>query len=486
VTSADSASISTVVLIRPGSVTHTFDTDQRLVELTFRQSGGALAVDAPANGNIAPPGYYMLFLVNDRGVPSVASFVRLPSPSEDSQAPTAPGVLTATGGMGIATLGWNAATDNKAVVAYHVHRANAAGFTPTLANRIAQTTVTTHVDAGIQAGSYFYVVTAQDAAGNVSVPSNEAAAAVTADISPPVVAITSPAPDVTVSGTVSVAASAGDDVAVAGVQFLVDDVNLGVEDTAAPFSVSWNSVGSTNGLHALSASARDSGGNRTRSESVTVLVSNTAPPPVGLVAAYNFDQGSGVTAADLSGNGNTGTITGAQWTTGGHSGGALSFNGIDNWVTVNDTASLGLTVGMTLEAWIFPTAAANWRSAILKERPDGLAYALYSSNDGGLPDGYVRVGGDMAATGGAPLPLNSWTHVALTYDGATLRLFANGVQAAARSVGGPIEGSRGAPLRFGGNAVWGEFFAGRLDDVRIYNRSLTAAEIQRDMVTPVQ
>ena len=55
----------------------------------------------PSNRNDVPPGYYMLFIVNGQGVPSVASFVRFPAPYEDSTAPSAPTNLTATGGAGI-------------------------------------------------------------------------------------------------------------------------------------------------------------------------------------------------------------------------------------------------------------------------------------------------------------------------------------------------------------------------------------------------
>jgi len=73
----DAASISSVVLVRNGSVTHAFDMDQRLVGLSFTAGSGAMTVTAPPNGNIAPPGYYMLFLVNGSGVPSVANFVQL-------------------------------------------------------------------------------------------------------------------------------------------------------------------------------------------------------------------------------------------------------------------------------------------------------------------------------------------------------------------------------------------------------------------------
>jgi len=77
VSTPDAASIASVALIRTGAVTHSFDQNERFVPLTFTQTSGGLTVTTPANANIAPPGYYMLFIVNSAGVPSIAPFVQL-------------------------------------------------------------------------------------------------------------------------------------------------------------------------------------------------------------------------------------------------------------------------------------------------------------------------------------------------------------------------------------------------------------------------
>lgn len=77
VTTPNAADIGSVMLIRPGSTTHQVDTDQRALPLTFTAGSGQLTMRTPANGNIAPPGHYMLFIVNRSGVPSVARWVRL-------------------------------------------------------------------------------------------------------------------------------------------------------------------------------------------------------------------------------------------------------------------------------------------------------------------------------------------------------------------------------------------------------------------------
>jgi Domain of unknown function (DUF1929)/Carboxypeptidase regulatory-like domain len=73
----DVNSIAKVSWIRLGSVTHTFNQDQRFVPLTFSKVAGGLNVTFPANGNVSPPGYYMLFILNSNGVPSIAKILRI-------------------------------------------------------------------------------------------------------------------------------------------------------------------------------------------------------------------------------------------------------------------------------------------------------------------------------------------------------------------------------------------------------------------------
>ena len=276
VSTPDAASIASVALIRTPAVTHAFDQNQRFMRLSFTQSGGSLTVQAPANANLVPPGYYMLFLVNTNGVPSVASFVRFPAPYEDLQPPTPPTSLAATGGTGQVSLTWTSSTDNVGVARYDVYRSTTSGFTPSLTNRIAQPTGTSYTDLGLTAGTYYYRVKAQDAAGNLSSASNEATATAMADTTSPSVAVSAPAAGATVSGQVQVSATASDNVAVAGVQFKLDGANLGVEDTSAPYTTSWDTTVSSNGAHSLSALARDAAGNQTLSGSVTVTVQNTS------------------------------------------------------------------------------------------------------------------------------------------------------------------------------------------------------------------
>ncbi|CRK59608.1 Cytochrome c551/c552 [Alloactinosynnema sp. L-07] len=401
--------------------------------------------------------------------------------SGDTTAPTAPTGLTAAGSLGTATLSWTASTDNVAVTGYDIHRATTAGFTPSAANKVATSTTTGHTDQGLTAGTYYYRVIARDGAGNGSAPSNEASATVTADTTPPSVSISTPAAGSQLSGIVQVMASAADSGGVAGVQLRLDGQPLGGEDTVSPYGTTWDTRISTNGTHVLTAVARDVAGNTATSAPINVTVTNTEPPPGAPVASYNFNEGTGPTLTDRTGKGHTGTITGASWSPAGKTGGALSFDGVNDLVTIADANDLDLTNAMTLEGWVRPSAGADWRTVLMKERPSGLSYSLYSDNGAGRPSAYVRLlTADDSATGPSALPQNAWSHVAMTFDGATIRLYVNGVQVTSAAAPGSVAASTGA-LRIGGNSVWGEYFGGLIDDVRVYNRVLTATEIGADM-----
>ena len=234
-----------------------------------------------------------------------------------------------------------------------------------------------------------------------------------------------------------------------------------------------NAPPQSNGGNAYTFSSWSDGG----AQSHGIVVPNTnqsyiatfqasAGPP-NLAGAWAFNEGLGTTAADASGNGNTGAIGTASWITTGKFGNGLSFNGTTARVTVPDSNSLDLTTGMTLEAWVYPTAGGNWRDVIYKG-PDDIYY-LEGSSTGGPP----AVGGTFASplAGASALPLNTWSHVAGTYDGTTLRLYVNGVQVSSRPLATQIATSTGA-LSIGGDALYGQYFAGRIDEIRIYNTAL--------------
>jgi hypothetical protein len=205
---------------------------------------------------------------------------------------------------------------------------------------------------------------------------------------------------------------------------------------------------------------------------------------LGPVAAWGFNDGGGGTAADASGNGNAGTLVNGPTWTAGRNGGALLFDGVDDRVRVSDSPSLDLTTSATFEAWVYPTGPlTGWRTILQKEVD---AYFLHASSDtanrpatGGTLNGVC-----CTNVYGPALAVNTWTHLAATYDGVRMKLFINGVQATSKLASGPYQGNA-SPLWIGGNAIYGEHFKGKIDDIRVYNRALTAAEIKQDMAQPL-
>jgi len=402
----------------------------------------------------------------------------------DGTPPTAPSNLGATASGSSVNLSWSAATDNIGVTLYDVYRGTSSGFTPTAANRIAQPTGTSYTDTNLTNGTYYYKVTAEDGAGNVSAASNEASATVTvADTTPPTVSITAPSSGATVSGVITVSANAGDDQGVAGVQFKVDGQNLGTEDLAGPYTVSWDTRTLLNGSHTLTAVARDAAGNTTTAAAVTVTVSNTGSS-AGLTAAYAFDEGSGTAALDASGNFNTATAVNATWAT-GQFGGAVSLGGTNSEV---DPPALGTfyRTGFTFEAWVYKQTT---------KLDVGIVGTWVGNQGGGAMLWSDHLTGDYRLALGTNLSnyidsgrtptVGQWQFVAGTYDGTTARIYVDGVQAASAPFTGSIGNSNTWRIGAYGSPAGG-FFDGKIDNVRIYNRALSPAEIQSDMTSRLQ
>jgi hypothetical protein len=135
---------------------------------------------------------------------------------------------------------------------------------------------------------------------------------------------------------------------------------------------------------------------------------------------------------------------------------------------------------MTLEAWVFPTQlTGNWDDVIYKGDDN---YYLAADSTSGKPATRSTSAGALFGTGA--LTTNAWTHLAGTYDGTTLRLYVNGVQVSSRAQTGAIAVSTN-PLQIGGDTLYGQYFQGRIDEIRVYNRALSAAQIQSDMNTPI-
>src|SRR5205823_3484653 len=218
------------------------------------------------------------------------------------------------------------------------------------------------------------------------------------------------------------------------------------------------------------------------------VVISVVDPASTLVAAYGFEEGSGATVGDVSGHGNVGSISGATWTAGGRFGKALSF-GAGSLMTVANSASLNLTNSMTLEAWVYPTTlGSSWMNLIMKPLGDPAAanpcFVMQGSTPlGSVPSLFISSASSNLQAPSA-LALNKWSHLVGTYDGATVRLYVNGALVASRAQTGAMATSTD-PLTIGGNVFSGQNWSGLIDEVRIYNRALSASEIQTDMNAPV-
>ena len=138
----------------------------------------------------------------------------------------------------------------------------------------------------------------------------------------------------------------------------------GGEDTTSPYSVSWDTTTVPNGVHTIIARARDTSGNTGDSLPVSVTVSNTQL--AGLVAAYSFDEGTGTTANDSSGQANTATLNnGVAWVAGQH-GKAASFDGVNDYITIPNSASTNISGNaLTLSMWINPQPLASGDSVVI-------------------------------------------------------------------------------------------------------------------------
>jgi hypothetical protein len=482
ITSPNAGDISKVTLSTLGSVTHTADWNQHFMELPFTQNGDTLSITMPANANIAPENYYMLFVVNSSGVPSQAKIIKLGTP--DTTAPTITNVQHSAVSGTSATVSWT--TNEQADTQIEYGTTTAYGSSTTLDT--TQTTAHSQTLSGLTTNTlYHYRVKSRDGSGNLAVSGDNTFTTTAPDTTAPTVSITAPSNNATISGSLTITANASDNVGVSGVQFKLDGTNLGSEDTSSPYSTAWDTTTVSNGNHTLTVVARDAASNTTTSSTITVNVQNTSGSG-GLVAAYNFNEGAGSAVSDASGNNNIGSIFQATWSGAGKYGGALSFDGTNDYVSINDSNSLDLTNRMTLEAWIKPTANSGWRTVLMKENGSELAYGMYARESSNRPSGWIRPnptsGSSKTVTGTSALPLNAWTHLVTTYDGTNLRLYINGTLNKTTAITGTMYTSSN-PLKIGGNSMWGEYYAGLIDEVRVYNRALTQSEIQADMNLPL-
>ncbi len=205
-----------------------------------------------------------------------------------------------------------------------------------------------------------------------------------------------------------------------------------------------------------------------------------ATPPGNLLAHWPFDEGTGTTAADVSGNGHHGTTSGATWTS-GQLAGALFFDGIDDYLDVSSlsSASSELSVTAWLNAESFGATDARVISNSTGTQESDHDFMVSTISNGGEIRLRLRLrtgGTTKTLIGNAPVEAGQWTHVALSYDGAMLRLYQDGSDVGSMGMTGDV-GDVALVTHVGRNPDGYGPFHGRIDDVRVYAVGLDRAQV---------
>lgn len=209
-----------------------------------------------------------------------------------------------------------------------------------------------------------------------------------------------------------------------------------------------------------------------------------------LVHHWEFEEGTGTTAADSAGA-NPGAISGATWSSDGVRSSFLTFNG-----TTSDIVNPALTLAahsdtstFTWAVWVLNSTAANNNDVIIGNRRDGTGAEFtprqFTKVTVRQAEWHVNANGNdnLAWTqgSGTPLeiPVGTWTHLAVVKDGTTLTTYENGVQTGTKTLAESLASTSAMPFFIGGDAGSNdsEHFAGGIDDVRIYSTALDASEI---------
>src|SRR5208282_2920375 len=204
----------------------------------------------------------------------------------------------------------------------------------------------------------------------------------------------------------------------------------------------------------------------------TPIVWSFRSQPLGLIGEWQFNEGSGTTTADSTGNGFNGTLVGnVSWTTGLVGPYALSFSGGHADVADNPILEFSSTQSWSLAMWVYvPSLPGAWQGVVEKSLGTGNQYGLWisSNNQWTSQNSYADLYGPTVSTG--------WSHVALVSDGSaqTMTMYVNGVSVAS-SFNWAADGTGDLYM---GSDQSGENFYGALDDVRLYNIALSSSQVQ--------
>ncbi len=209
----------------------------------------------------------------------------------------------------------------------------------------------------------------------------------------------------------------------------------------------------------------------------------------GIVSCWDFDNIEGNTVVDICG-GNDGTIHEAPNVVDGKIGKALEFDGAGDHVIVEDNASLDIENAITLQVWIKPYQGSSTADLRIVTKPHtnwGDPWEVYSLNmPGHIPR--FRISDNIqnhTLDGAVALSMDEWYNLAGTYDGSSLILYQNGEIIGPTSYKGDID-TNDEDLWIGGHPLNPErYFEGIIDEIYIYNRALSQAEIQQNYESEV-
>lgn len=207
------------------------------------------------------------------------------------------------------------------------------------------------------------------------------------------------------------------------------------------------------------------------------------PMPFPVIAHWKLDEGSGSIINDSSGSGHTGQIFGAVWSSDAGSA-SLSFDGIDDYVDVGgvDVAGQAMTISLWFKADGFAVSDARMISKATGVNSSEHYWMLSTIDSGGIRLRFrVRAGGstgELRATSGDLLP-NVWTHAAVVYTGTSMLIYKDGVEVGSTAKTGALATDASVVVAIGNQppGAGNRPFAGQIDELQIYNRALTRAQI---------
>jgi len=201
----------------------------------------------------------------------------------------------------------------------------------------------------------------------------------------------------------------------------------------------------------------------------------------GLIGYWKFDEGQGTVAADSSGNNNDGTLVRSPEWVDGKFGKALKFDSAKTQkVEIQDSDSFAkITTAVTMEAWVNPANVSGWMSFGVK---GDIAYGMFISSSANVRMHYSD--GKTLDTAANTIKANEWTHVVGTYDGKTAQIYLNGELQAELNASDAISADA-STFVIGGTQESRDWFAGMIDEYKVYNRGLTADEVKTSMAGTV-